>query len=165
MSSNPAITPDLAGFINSRKVLFDNFGIFMAFLIPIEPAYDQAVDGIPLDLFGKPLDPWATPASGAIENTAFTSAFASATLVTRPYGGRGQVRDQQGEYAPGIVAEQQLGLNIMPEDYAAFGPEASGGTATHVLFWNERFEIRQWRADGIGSLQRYVVYISQESGP
>lgn len=162
MSTNPSVTPDLAGFLTSRSVLFNNFGIWMAFLIPVQPQY---APGTPLNPFNEPLDPWMTPASGAIEGTGFTSAFASATLVTRPYGGRGQVRDQQGETPLGIIAEQQLGINITPQTYAAVGPEASGGTATHVAFWGERFQIRQWRSDGIGALQRYVVFISQESGP
>jgi hypothetical protein len=161
-----APTPDLVGFLNSRSTLYANFEITMTFLIPIKPQYSLAVDDVPLDAFGNPLDPWAQPASGAIEGEGFASAFASALLITRPFGGRGQVRDQQGEVPLGIIAEQELGFTITPADYARLGPEAPNGqTATMVEFWGTIFQIRQWRADGIGALQRYVVYITQDGGP
>lgn len=154
------IWPDLAGFVGSRDVLYANFGIYMAFLIPQEPVYD---DTMPVGAFGEALDPWATPASGGINS--YASAYASGLLVTRPYGGRGQVRDQQGQTPIGIVPEEELGVNIRPSDYAVFGPGGSMGEATHVFFWGQMYQIREWRADGIGGLQRYVVYITQESNP
>lgn len=152
------IWPDLSGFVASRDVLYANFGITMAFLIPQETAYDNTM---PLGPFGEPLDPWATPASGGIDH--YASAFASGLLVTRPYGGRGQVRDQQSQTPIGVAPEEELGVNIRPADYAVFGPGGSSGEATHVEFWGQIYQIRQWRPDGIGGLQRYVVYITQES--
>lgn len=162
MSSNPNVTPDLAGFLNSRQVLYKNFGISMAFLIPIQAQYSPST---PVNPFHEPLDPWMTPASGFVEGTGFSSAFVTGTLVTRPYGGRGQVRDQQAMTPLGRIADEGVGVNIQLVDFARVGPEGSVGTATHVAFWGQRFQIREWRPDGVGALQRYVVYLSSEGGP
>ncbi len=154
------VTPDLAGFLASRQVLYDNFGLDVAFLIPIAPGY---LPSVPMNPFGEPLDPWAQPASGAIEGVGYSSAFVTCTLVTRPYGGRGQVRDQEAETPVGIVADQMLGLNRRVADFARVGPGGSVGEATRCAFWGQTFEIRQWRPDGVGGLERYVVYITQAS--
>lgn len=154
------ITPDLAGFLASRSTLYANFGISVAFLIPKQAVWPTVT---PLTPFGSPVDPWETPTAGG--DLAFASAFVTCTLVTRPYGGRGQVRDDDVLTPIGSVPGQMLGLNIQVVDYPRVGPGAVGGTATHVAFWGERFQIREWRADGVGGLERYIVYISQSGGP
>jgi hypothetical protein len=154
------LTPDMAGFAAAQESLYTYFGVPVDFLIPVPTVYDPSV---PISNFGDPLDAFAVPVAGGARD--FTTVTQPATVVNRPFGGRGQVKDTSTGLTPaGRLGDSELGLHILPATYALVGPEGSEGEATRLEFWNVRYEIRQWRPGGVGSLLHYEVYIQEEGG-
>jgi hypothetical protein len=138
------VFPDLAGFAEAQQRLRSRFCRVVTFYRPTDALWSPDV---PLDeQTGQPFDPTIKPASGG----AIASASAVASVVYMPLQGVSRDRtvvDQIGRHSK---QNKDLILDISERDVA------SG--ALRFELDGEQWEIVDTKLDGIGDLQRIIVY-------
>jgi len=136
--------PNLAGYDDAMRRKRDRMGQDVIFYVMTTPTY---APDVPLDPeSGKPIDPWAEPASGGVE----VEVMVRGSVVNRPIGGG--TADDSRATAIGIVPEDNLAVILSPEDFDRVK------TARTFVAYGERFKVTDARPDGIGSLQRHIIF-------
>lgn len=140
------VTPDLAGFAESRKRLRNAFGQDVVFLIPVAATYDGGVD----PESGDPYDPWAPPTTGGGEPREVTKTV---SVVNRPLS---SVRDDAESSPLGRLATDDMALILPYEEW----PDVEG--ATYVRYLDDRYKIREVRDDAMATVyRRKIIYLTK----
>jgi hypothetical protein len=130
------VFPDLAGFAEAQQRLRSRFGRVVTFYKPTDALYSPDV----------PLDEQTGPASGG----AIASASAVASVVYAPLQGTNRdrtVSDQLGQHSK-LNKDLILGIEDRPIASGAVRFELDG----------EHWKIVDTKLDGVGDLQRIVVF-------
>lgn len=135
------VTPDHAGFRDAQRRLREHFGEPVEFLTPAVRTYPE---GTALDPeTGEPYDPTVRPIT-----TSDGSATVSCTVAfrtTRP--------DGAADFdAIGVVEEAHVMLIADIDDRGACEP------ADRFIVRAERYRIVAQKPDGVGGVQRWLVY-------
>lgn len=139
-----SVFPDLSGFAEAQQRLRSRFGRVVTFYKPTDVLYDASV---PVDeQTGRPFDPTIKPASGG----AIASASAVANVVYAPLQGTSRDRTMVDQLGRHSRLNKDLILDISQRDVA------SGAIAYSVD--EEEWKIIDVKLDGVGDLQRVVVY-------
>jgi hypothetical protein len=140
--------PDLEGFAAAQRGLREKLGRRVTFWHSVSPEYPPATPSGAFDPeTGFPYDPVNVV---ALNEGAMASASAMCSVVFAP--AIGIAREHNQEDALGLRAHTNLDLIIGMEDVAA----ASG--AAKFVIDDIDWAIYDLQPDGIGALQRYVVY-------
>lgn len=141
-------TPDIAGFTDAMQRLRSQFGEDVVFLGEASVTFP---DGTPIDPEnGWPYDPTIRPiASGQASATVKCDIF----FRSLPRGG-GAGEASQG---PAGIRDDTLLMLI-----ADISDRDSIDMAQEFVARGDRFKIEAKKADGIGGIQRYLVYGKQK---
>lgn len=140
--------PDVAGFAAAQQRLRDKLGRRVTFWHPVPLEYPPDTPSGAFDPdSGFPYDPVNVV---ALNEGAMASASAMCSVVFAPLIGIAREHNQQD--ALGLRAHTNMDLIVGMEDVAA----ASG--AAKFAIDDIEWEIYDFQPDGIGGLQRYVVF-------
>jgi hypothetical protein len=139
------VTPSTpAQFQAAQERLRDAFGQIATFHIPKPKSYGST----PMDPeLGVALDPLQEPPDD------FDDVAKKVGVVHRPLGRTGGIEDQTRTTAAGIFAAESVVLIVNLSDQ----PDLEDATEVTVI--NDRYKIRDWQADGIGAVQRWLCFV------
>lgn len=139
-----AAEPDLAGFAEAQGRLRDHFGEVVVLLRPTAHSWPS---GTPLDPeSGEPFD----PVLAAQGSASMASAQITANIAERPFG-RADVEWTN------IGARETDDVMLI----ADVGASAALASATRFEARGTHYEMRSWRFDGIGGIQRAIAFGTQ----
>lgn len=161
-------SPDLAGFVDAQKRLRSKLGRSVTFFTPLTPIYPSSVGSGKIDPETHlPYDPviqpagFRVPASGGAASgfvpagsqaSGYASASATCSVVYHPLD-TSEIRRPPVAGTPfGNRDKANKDLIADPSDLAVFE------RATWFLLDGEGYRIELIKPDGIGGLQRYVIY-------
>jgi hypothetical protein len=143
------IVPDIAGFRAAQQRLRELLGTTVTFLIP-EAATWAA--GEPIDPeTGRPMDPFAEPATGGglVEVTKRVSFVARPLTSGRALG---------GDVAAAPIGNVDMGSAALIVDVADY-PDVEDATRVHV--GQALYDIENWRFDTLGEAERWIAYLEK----
>lgn len=161
-------SPDLAGFTAAQRRLRSKLGRSVTFFTPLAPIFPSAVASgqfdpethLPYDPVIQPAG-FQVPASGGAASgfvpsgsqaSGYASASATCSVVYQPLSTTEIRRPPSDAGAFGERDRSNKHLIADPNDLAAFK------NATWFLLDGEAWRIELVKPDGIGGLQRYVIY-------
>jgi hypothetical protein len=140
------VQPNLAGYVAAQRRLRDMLGQDVTFLVAGTDTYPPGTVMDPET--GRPVDPYVEPTSSGA-----TEVVVRASVVTRPL--IGDPNDQARITPVGDIASDQIAFLVDNDD---FEPIRNAHEA-HV--YGVAYRINDKRPDGIGGLQRWIIFGEQ----